>query len=103
MINKVVCFLPCRKGSERVPRKNIKPFADYNFGLIELKLKQLAKAKCIDEIVLSTNDVEIINYAKELALPNLRVHHRNEELSSSLTSTDDLIAHAADLIADGDI
>lgn len=103
MTSKVTCFLPCRQGSERVPRKNIKSFAGYQHGLIELKLAQLDKAQYINEIVLSTNDAEIIDFATQLDIPNLRLHQRDEELSSSLTSTDALVAHALDLIPEGEI
>lgn len=103
MKNKTTCFLPCRKGSERVPRKNIKPFAGHEFGLIQVKLRQLSEAKKIDEIMLSTNDDDIINYASSLNLPNLIIHKRNDGLSSSSTSTDTLVSHALELIPQGDI
>lgn len=99
----VTCFLPCRKGSERVPRKNIKPFADYGHGLIEIKLKQLLSAKKIDEVVLSTNDDEILEYAASLKNNKIRLHKRTDLLSSSSTSTDELIAHAVELIPDSHI
>lgn len=55
MSDKVTCFLPCRQGSQRVPNKNIKPFAGFEFGLIEVKLNQLLKATLVDEVVLSTS------------------------------------------------
>ncbi|MHA3893208.1 acylneuraminate cytidylyltransferase family protein [Acinetobacter sp. GXMZU3951] len=99
----VTCFLPCRKGSERVPRKNIKPFVQYSHGLIEVKLNQLIACPSIDEIILSTNDDEIIQYAESLSHPKIHLHNRIEELSSSQTSTDSLVAHAADLIPKGHI
>lgn len=100
---KVTCFLPCRKGSERVPRKNIKPFAQYSHGLIEVKLNQLIACPSIDEIILSTNDDGILQYAERLSHPKINLHKRIEELSSSQTSTDSLVAHAADLIPNGHI
>jgi CMP-N-acetylneuraminic acid synthetase len=31
-------FLPCRSGSERVPEKNTKPFAEVEGGLLTIKL-----------------------------------------------------------------
>lgn len=99
----VTCFLPCRKGSERVPKKNIKPFAGYPCGLIEIKINQLLSSGLIDEVVLSTNDDEILDYAKSIQSKKLRLHKRAECLSSSSTSTDDLVAHALDLIPDSHI
>lgn len=100
---RVNCFLPCRKGSERVPRKNIKPFAGFANGLIEVKLRQLIKAEEIGKIYLSTNDEEILDYAATLSSDKIVLHKRREDLSSSQTSTDDLVAHALELIGDGDI
>jgi CMP-N-acetylneuraminic acid synthetase len=94
----IKCFIPCRKGSERVVRKNIKPFAGYSHGLIEIKLKQVLAVGYIDEVVLSTNDEEILNFADQLHHPKLRLYKRIESLSSSKTSTDELIAHALELI-----
>ena len=103
MTGKITAFLPCRAGSERVPRKNIKRFCNYNFGLIEIKLKQLNQVERVDEIVLSTNDFDILEYAKTLKIEKLRVHKRDENLSSSQTSTDQLVSHALHLIPEGDI
>ena len=100
---KINCFLPCRKGSERVPKKNIKHFANIEFGLIEIKLKQLLACDGIKQIFLSTNDEEILEFASSFSTDKLVVHKRCEELSSSSTSTDDLISHALDLIPKGHI
>ena len=103
MTDKVICFLPCRAGSQRVVRKNIKPFAGYEYGLIQIKLHQLLASKLIDEVVLTTNDSDILNYAESIHNPRLRLHRRVEELSSSATSTDQLVAHALDLIPESHI
>lgn len=103
MSDKVSCFLPCRQGSQRVPRKNIKPFAGYEHGLLDIKLRQLLSCEAVDEVVLSTNDREILAYAETLNAPKLRLHQRAESLSSSETSTDDLVAHALELIPEGHI
>ncbi|MGM0562339.1 MAG: cytidylyltransferase domain-containing protein [Pseudomonadota bacterium] len=103
MTDKVTCFLPCRAGSQRVARKNIKPFAGFEFGLIEVKLRQLLAADAIDEVVLTTNDADILAFGESLHEPRLRLHKRIEALSSSKTSTDQLVTHALDLIPEGHI
>ena len=100
---KTTAFLPCRKGSQRVLKKNIKPFAGFEFGLIQIKLTQLIEANNVDKIVLSTNDDEILDYAASLQNDKIIPHKRVELLSSSETSTDDLVAHALDLIPQGHI
>jgi CMP-N-acetylneuraminic acid synthetase len=96
-------FLPCRKGSERVPRKNIKPFAGIENGLVAIKIRQLLDCKVIDEIVLSTNDEEILCFASSIKNSKLRIHKRIDSLCTSATSTDDLVSHVVDLIPDGHI
>lgn len=100
---KITCFLPCRGGSERIPNKNIKPFGGYEFGLIEIKLKQLIQAESINKIVLSTNDEKILEYASSLKKEKIVIHERTEDLCCSKTSTDQLVAHALELIGEGNI
>lgn len=96
----VVAFLPCRKGSERVPRKNIRPFGPHQHGLVEVKLGQLLRCQAIDRVILSTNDEEILELATGIgAGSKLVLHDRDDQLSSSATSTDELVGHAHDLIA----
>lgn len=96
-------FLPCRKGSQRVPKKNIKEFAGFKNGLIEIKLKQLLECKKIDKIYLSTNDEEILTYAQSLNQNRIVLHKRAEYLSSSEISTDELVSHVLELIPEGDV
>jgi CMP-N-acetylneuraminic acid synthetase len=103
MTEKVTCFLPCRAGSQRVVGKNIKPFAGYEFGLVQIKLRQLISSVLIDEIVLSTDDLNILAFAESLNEPRLRLHQRIETLASSETRTDQLVAHALELIPEGHI
>lgn len=103
MREKVSCFLPCRAGSERVVQKNIKPFAGNEFGLVQVKLRQLIASTLIDEIVLSSNDSNVLAFAESLSEPRLRLHQRVEILASSQTSTDQLVAHALGLIPEGHI
>jgi len=86
-----------------VARKNIKPFAGFDSGLIQVKLRQLLSVEMIDEVVLSTNDADILAFAESLNEPRLLLHKRVENLASSETSTDQLVAHALELIPDGHI
>ena len=99
----VFAFLPCRKGSERVPKKNIKPFNKFENGLVELKLKQLLGCAAIDKVILSTNDNEILDYAATIKNERLVIHKRDDALCSSSTSTDELVAHALSLVPEGHI
>ena len=55
-----IVFLPCRKGSQRVPNKNTRPFAGIEGGLLRIKLEQLLACKRYT----STDDV--VRYVPEL-------------------------------------
>ena len=98
----VKAFLPCRSGSQRVKNKNIKKFHKYKFGLVELKLKQLLKVKEINQIILSTDDLKIIRYARNLRSNKIKIDIRPKKLASSKTKTDDLISYASKLFAKDD-
>lgn len=97
------CFLPCRSGSQRLPNKNIRAIAGFQYGLIEIKLRQLSEVRTINSIVLSTDDPEIIRFAASLNIAKLIIHKRADCLATNQTSTDNLIMHASELIKQGHI
>lgn len=87
-------FLPTRKGSERVPNKNTRPFAGIEGGLLENKIKQLLSTKHLDEIILSTNDETCMHIAEKYTSDSrLRIVPRPEELCLSSTNLQDLIRY----------
>lgn len=93
-MNKIAFFLPTRKGSERVKNKNTRPFANIEGGLIENKISQLLAIKCLDEIILSTNDEACIEIARKYSWnKRLRVIPRPDELCLSSTNLQDLICY----------
>ena len=49
----ITAVVAVRKGSQRVPNKNIKPFGESN--LLEMKLKVLLQVNGIDEIVVNSD------------------------------------------------
>lgn len=103
-MEKVVAFVPCRKGSERIKNKNIKNFAGITGGLLSIKLKQLINCELIERIYLSTNDEEIIQFVnKTFNHQKLVVDRRRDELCSSETSTDTLIKYIPELIGEENI
>lgn len=96
-------FLPCRKGSQRVPDKNVKPFAGVKGGLLEIKLSQLVKTPEIDRIVVSSNDERVLNYSASLNNSKIFINERPEHLGSSETSTDQVIEFVPEVISEGDV
>ncbi|MCF6195954.1 MAG: acylneuraminate cytidylyltransferase family protein [Emcibacter sp.] len=100
----VVAFLPCRSGSQRVVKKNTRPFAGINNGLVEIKIHQLMESRFISQIVVSTDDQDIIsicNQLKEKYNIKLETDLRPDHLASSSTSTDDLIKYVPEIIKNG--
>lgn len=94
MNNRIAFFLPTRKGSERVKNKNTKPFAQIEGGLIENKIRQLIASRLIDEIILSTNDEQCMNIARQYVSDSrLRIIPRPDELCLSSTNLQDLICY----------
>ena len=94
---KIKFFLPCRAGSQRIKNKNYRKFYKFKFGLIELKINQLLKVKTSSEIILSTNDKNIIRYAKNLNNDKIKIDVRPKVFASNKTKTDDLIKYASKL------
>lgn len=99
----ITAFLPCRKGSQRIPDKNIKPFAGIEGGLLRIKLDQLLNCKKVDRIILSSNDERILDFAKNLNEDSIIIDERPDYLGSSSTTTDTLINYVPSLISEGHI
>ncbi|MFM5887435.1 MAG: cytidylyltransferase domain-containing protein, partial [Dolichospermum sp.] len=77
---------------ERVKNKNTRPFANIEGGLTELKLRQLLECTFCEEIILSTNDQEVMRIADSLnELSRIKIVQRPEELCRSDTPLQDLI------------
>ena len=99
----ITAFLPCRKGSQRIPNKNIKNFAGIEGGLLKIKIDQLLQCKKVDRIVVSSNDTRVLDYANILKNEKLIIDHRPDHLGSSDTTTDSLISYVANLVDTGHI
>lgn len=104
---KIIGFIPCRAGSERVRHKNTRAYADYANGLLELKLRQFQAVKGLDEIIVSSNDALVLDYAAEFARtedPRVTPVPRPDHWGVSATSMGDFIAdYIAHLKDDGHI
>ncbi len=89
-MNKVVAIIPARGGSKRIPRKNIKDF--YGKPLIAYSIEVALKSKLFDKVIVSTDDNEIANMAKEYGaeVPFIRP----KELSDDFTGTGAVVSHA---------
>ena len=89
-MNSVVAIITARGGSKGIPRKNLrelggKPLIQYTFDAAQ-------SSTLIDEIVLSTDDEEIANFAVErgISVPFIRP----KDLASDEASSRDVLTHA---------
>lgn len=100
----VVAVVPCRAGSERVKQKNTRPFAGFDGGLLELKLRQLMQVDQIDSVIVSTNDPVVYEFVKafaETAEKPIRMDERPDHLGASATPMSEFILYAAELEDEG--
>jgi len=100
MINgkKILAVIPARGGSKGIPRKNIK-----NIGgkpLIAWTIEEAKKSKYIDRLILSSEDKEIIQVAKDYGCDVPFTRPIN--LAQDTTPSVDVLLHAIDMLPDYD-
>lgn len=84
---KNIAIIPARGGSERIPRKNIKPFMGK--PIIAYSIEATLQSGLFDEVVVSTDDEEIAETAckYDAQVPFMR----SAEMSNDYAGTDDVI------------
>ena len=85
-----ICIIPARGGSKRIPHKNIKKFNGK--PIIAYSIEAAIKSKCFDEVVVSTDDDQIAEVAKNYGASVPFV--RPKKLSNDFTETLPVIKHA---------
>lgn len=85
-----VAIIPARGGSKRIPRKNIKAFCGK--PMIAWSIEAAKASKCFDRIIVSTDNQEIAETARQLGAEVPFV--RPESLSDDYTSTIAVMRHA---------
>jgi len=85
-----VCVIPARGGSKRIPRKNIREFCGK--PMIAWSIEAAQASGCFDQIIVSTDDVEIADVALRWGaeVPFMRP----AELADDFAGTMPVIAHA---------
>lgn len=83
-------IIPARGGSKRIPRKNIRSFA--GAPMMAHSIRAAQKAGCFDQIIVSTDDEQIAEVAREhgASVPFLRP----PELADDHAGTQEVIAQA---------
>lgn len=86
----IVAVIPARGGSQRIPRKNIRPFAGK--PIIAYSIATARDSRLFDRIVVSTDDAEIAAVARDCGAETPFV--RPAELADDHTGTDAVVVHA---------
>lgn len=91
-----VAIIPARGGSKRIPRKNIKDF--FGKPMIAWSIEAALKSKCFDRVIVSTDDQEIAEIAKQYGaeVPFMR----SAELSDDNAGTTPVIKQAIQWLTD---
>lgn len=92
MKNRVVCIIPARGGSKRIPRKNIKEFLGR--PVISYSIQAAIASNIFDEVYVSTDDQEIAEVAQNFGA-NADVL-RTSDNSSDFATTSDVILEVLD-------
>jgi CMP-N-acetylneuraminic acid synthetase len=93
---KIVAIIPARGGSKGIPRKNVKELCEK--PLIAYIIETALKVKELDRVIVSTEDKEIAEIAKEYSadVPFMRP----EELARDETPTLPVLQHAVKYLED---
>jgi len=92
--NKILGIIAARGGSKRIPRKNIRPIAGH--PLIYYTIAAAKGSKFFTDLIVSTDDNEIIEYSKSqgVEVP----FKRPDELAGDRVLTVDAIIHGLDFM-----
>lgn len=81
-MTKISAVIPVRKGSRRLPNKNILPFGTSN--LLIHKIRQLKQVKGLDEVVVSSDSDEMLEMARN---ENVKTHKREPQYCDDISKT----------------
>lgn len=89
-----ICIIPARGGSKRIKRKNLKEFCGK--PILAYSIQNAKKSGIFSEIIVSSDDEEILSIARELGANTLK---RPENLSDDTASTREVILHAIEQLS----
>jgi pseudaminic acid cytidylyltransferase len=86
MLKNNICIIPARGGSKRIPKKNVKLFLGK--PIIAYSIEAAIKSNIFDEIMVSTDDIEIASIAIEYGA---KVPFFRSEINSNDFSTTSVV------------
>jgi|Deesub1362A_J573_1020465.scaffolds.fasta_scaffold00546_10 CMP-N-acetylneuraminic acid synthetase len=93
MKEKILCLIPARGGSKRLPRKNILPLKGK--PMICYTIDAALKSELFEDVYVSTEDKEIAKISNECGA---KVIIRPQELAGDLVSVVDVCLHAIEFL-----
>lgn len=94
-MSKPIALIPARGGSQRVPRKNVRDFLGR--PIIARVIQTLLTSGTVEQVVVSTDDAEIAEVAREAGATTPFV--RPDSLADSFTGARPVIQHAVTELA----
>lgn len=94
----IKALIAVRAGSQRVKNKNIRPFA--GSSLLEVKIEQLKRVDCFDDIVVNSDDDHMLEVAKEMGCLTIK---RDSMYASNTVSMSDVYKYMAEKMDCDDI
>jgi N-acylneuraminate cytidylyltransferase len=88
-------YITVRKGSQRIPNKNLRPFVDTN--LLQNKISTLKECKRVDDILVTSNCEESLSIAEK---NGCLLDVRPEKYCSSETQPKDLYKYMAQVLSE---
>ena len=92
----IVAIIPARKGSKRVPHKNIKKF--YDRPMIGWPITTALNSGCFDQVIVSTDCKETSDIARRYGAET--PFDRPENLADDFTPTSAVVKHAISWLAE---
>ncbi|WP_394200684.1 pseudaminic acid cytidylyltransferase [Shewanella waksmanii] len=89
-MSKVICIIPARGGSKRIPHKNIKDFCGK--PIIAWSIEMALASQLFDDVVVSSDCVDIISIAKEYGASTPFI--RPDSISDDHSGTTAVVKHA---------
>ena len=96
---RVLAIVPARGGSKGIPGKNLKMVAGRS--LLHRTIDQALAAKTVDEVVVSSDDQEILRHAKEIG--GVKTIERPRDLAADDTAMWPVVMHALENSEHGDV
>jgi len=84
---KPICIIPARKGSKRLPRKNLLLYR--NKPLVKIAVENAINSDLFESVILNSDDEDIIKLFKDQG--NLEISNRPNSLTSDDVRADEVI------------